>query len=154
VHERDAELHALLVAERQRLHAVGGPRLEAEPLDPAIGGRTCRGRLHAVQLREVHELVAHPHLRVQPALLRHVAEAGAGGGVDRGAVPAHRAAVGVEHAEHDPHGGRLAGPVRADEPAHPAGRPRERHIVERDEVAEAPRQSVQLEHRGAFYPTS
>ena len=48
---------------------------EPEPLEPALGRARAPRRVVAVQPREVDELVAHPHLRVQPALLRHVAEA-------------------------------------------------------------------------------
>jgi hypothetical protein len=39
VHQRGGELHALLVAERERLHAVTGPVGQAEPLDPVVGRR-------------------------------------------------------------------------------------------------------------------
>ena len=39
VHERRAELHALLVAERQRLHAVARAVGDPEPLEPAVGRR-------------------------------------------------------------------------------------------------------------------
>jgi hypothetical protein len=74
----------------------------------------------AVQAREVDDLVADAHLRVQAALLGHVAEAPAHRGVDRPALPAHLAAVGLEDAEHDPHRGRLARPVGADEAEEPA----------------------------------
>ena len=42
VHERGRELHALLVAERERLHAVAGALGEAEPLDPAVRRRPRR----------------------------------------------------------------------------------------------------------------
>ena len=39
VDERDAELDALLVAERERLDLVAGALGQAEPLDPGVGGR-------------------------------------------------------------------------------------------------------------------
>ena len=74
-HERRRQLHALLVAERQRLDAVSGAVGQPEPLDPRVGRAAGRGRVHAVQPREEDELVTHAHLRVQPALLRQVADA-------------------------------------------------------------------------------
>ena len=37
VHERGRELHALLVAERELLHAVARALGQPEPLDPAVG---------------------------------------------------------------------------------------------------------------------
>ena len=42
VHERDAELDPLLVAERERLDAVPGALAEPEPLEPVVGGRARR----------------------------------------------------------------------------------------------------------------
>jgi hypothetical protein len=146
VHERGGELDALLVAQRQRLHAVARPLGEAEPLDPAAGGGRGGARVRAVQAREVDELVAHAHLRVQPALLRHVAEARPRGGVHPLSAPAHLAAVGREHPEHDPHRRRLAGAVGPDEAEQLAGRDGERDPVERDDVAVAAGEVGQLEH--------
>jgi hypothetical protein len=99
-----------------------------------------------VQRGEVGQLVADAHLRIQPALLRHVAEAGARVEIDRPAAPAHLAAVGLEHAEDDPHRRRLAGAVRADEAEELARLDLEREPVERDDVAVAARQFDHLEH--------
>ena len=91
VHERGGELHALLVAERELLHPLAGALLQPEALDPAVGrGLGVRAR-DAVQPGEVDELVADAHLRVQAALLGHVAEPRAGrgvGGRGRGTAPA------------------------------------------------------------------
>jgi hypothetical protein len=82
----------------------------------------------------------------QPALLRHVAEARARRGVHRLPAPSDVAAVGREHAEHDPHRGRLTGAVGADEAVELAGRDGERDPVERDDVAVASREVRQLQH--------
>ena len=144
--ERGGELHALLVAERQLLDAVAArsvnpSRSIQRPAD--VGGRA---GLHPVQPRQVDELVAHAHLRVQAALLGHVAEPRAGLEVDRPALEQHLTAVGGEHAEHDPHGGRLAGPVRADEAEHLAALDGEGDPVEGDDVSVAAREVPQLEH--------
>jgi hypothetical protein len=125
VHERRGELHALLVAERELLDAIPGALAEPQALDPAIGRRPRRAGVEPVQPREVDELVAHAHLRVQPTLLRHVTEARPGLERHRPPVEAHLAAVGREHAEDDAHRSRLAGAVRADEAEHLTGLDRE-----------------------------
>ena len=114
-----AELDALLVAERQ-LPRPGrrpgrrgrGARASRRPPAPAAAAsRPCRRR-------EVDELVADPHLRVQPALLGHVAEPAAQSRGRRAALPAHLPASAAQHPEHDPHRRRLAGAVGADEAEH------------------------------------
>src|SRR4029453_2930800 len=64
------------------------------------------------------------------------------------AAPATPAGVGPQDAERDPHRRRLAGPVRADEPDHLAGRDAEGHVVQRDDLAEAPHQPDELERVG------
>ena len=73
-----------------------------------VGGR------EPVQPREVDQLLQHPHLRVQAALLRHVAEPAPGHGRRRG-CPRHRTspASGSSTPSDDPHRGGLAGAVRA-----------------------------------------
>ena len=111
-----------------------------------VGGLGRRGARQAVQRGEVGELVAHAHLRVEAALLRHVAEAGARLEVDRPAAPADLAAVGLEHAEDDPHRRRLAGAVRPHEAEELSRLDAEGEVVERDDVAVAARQVDHLEH--------
>jgi hypothetical protein len=69
-----------------------------------------------VELREVDELLADTHLRVQASLLGHVADPPPDVLVDRTTAPPNLAAVGRQQTDDDPHRGRLAGPVRADEP--------------------------------------
>ncbi len=121
MHERGGELHPLLVAEGERLHAVAEPVGDPEALRPGPRGPVGVGRARPVQAGEVGELVAHPHLRVQPALLGHVAEARAHLGVHGPALPAHLAAIGGEDPEHDAHRGGLALAVRAHEAEELAG---------------------------------
>ena len=53
-----------------------------------------------MQPREVRDLVEQAHLRVQAALLGHVAEAQPVGIADRVPVPRDRAAVGAQDAHH------------------------------------------------------
>ena len=146
VHERRAELHALLVAERQRLDAIAGTVGDPEPLEPARGGLGRRGPRQPVQRGEVGELVVHAHLRVEAALLRHVAEAGARLEIDGLPAPADLAAVGLEHPEDDPHRRGLAGPVRPHEAEELSGLDAEGQVVEGDDVAVPARQVDHFEH--------
>jgi len=101
-----------------------------------------------VQPRQVDELVVHLHLRVQPALLGHVAEPAPGLEVHRRAPPADLPGVGGEHAERDAHGGGLAGPVGADEPEQLPGADVEGHLGQRDNLAVALGDMVDLEQSG------
>src|SRR5215218_8555649 len=107
------------------------------------------GSREPVQAGEVLELVPDPHLGVEAALLGHVAEAAAGLGVDRSATPADLAPVGLQHPQHDPHGGGLAGTVGSHEPEHLAFPHGEREVVQRDDVTVAAAQPLQLEHLGS-----
>ena len=154
VHHRRGQLHALLVAERELLDAISGAVAQAEAIDPALGRGHRRGGPDAVQPGEVHELVAHAHLRVQPALLRHVAEPRTGFEVDRPAVEEHLAAIRREHAEHDPHRRGLSGAVWTDEPEHLPRLDTERDPVQRDDVAVPPGEVPQFQHYPSDYPTS
>ena len=88
VHERRRDLGALLVAERERLDGVVRALAEAESLEQLEGVAVRGGRAPAVQAGEVDRLLEHPHLRVEPALLGHVAEAAAVGTRQRLAVEA------------------------------------------------------------------
>ena len=137
VHERRGDLRALLVAERQRLDVVVQALAEPELLEQRGGARRGIRPLEAVQAREVDDVLDHLHRRVQPALLGHVAEAAAVGRGQRRAAEQHLAVVLAEHAEHDAHGGGLAGAVAADEAGEPAGRDREGDVIEHPPVAVA-----------------
>ena len=146
VHERRGQLHALLVAERERLDTIVRALGHAEHLDRLLGPTPRVGLGDPVQPRQVDELIEDPHLRIEAALLGHVAEATAYPSVDGLAAPAHRTGVGREHAEGDAHRGGLARPVRPDEPHDAPLGHGERDVVERDEVAERAAQTGQLEH--------
>jgi hypothetical protein len=149
VDERRAELRPLLVAERQRLRAAVGDVGEPEAVEPPRRRGARRFRAEPVQAGEVHELVGDPHLRVQPALLGHVAEPRAGRGVERPALPAHGVLVGLEHAEDDPHRRGLARAVGPDEAEQLTRTDVEAQPVERDRGAVATAQVVELEDGGA-----
>ena len=74
VDQRGDQLHALLVAVRQRVKAVARPPGEAEPLQPRVDGPAHVPARPPAQLAQVDELLPHPHAGIQAALLRHVAE--------------------------------------------------------------------------------
>ena len=92
---------------------------------------------HAVQRREEAELLADLHLRVEAALLGEVAPGAARQRGVLGAHPGDAAGIGAEDVEHDPHRGRLAGAVRAEQPEDPARLDREARLVEGDDVTES-----------------
>src|SRR3712207_8356086 len=66
-----------------------------------------RGGAEAVQPGEVGDLLADPHLRVEPALLRHVADAATDRLVERAAPPPHLAGVGAGQARSEEHTSEL-----------------------------------------------
>jgi hypothetical protein len=77
--QRGGELDALLVAQRQLLHRVPATGAEPETLDPLVGRPACGTGVQTVQPGEVGDLLADLHLRVEPALLRHVSDPAAAG---------------------------------------------------------------------------
>ena len=135
--ERGCQLDALLVAEAEGLQLVVTTLLQAEALQPAHGGCPRVRVGHAVELTEIAQLLGHAHLRVEAALLGHVADPASG--LERQRAPAERdlAGIGRQHAEHDPHGGGLAGAVPPDEPEQLPGADLEGQVLERDDIAVA-----------------
>jgi hypothetical protein len=89
---------------------------------------------HAVKLAEVCQLLGQSHLRIQAALLGHVADPPARREIERLAVPAHLALVGAEHPEHDPHRRGLARAVAADEAEQFAGMDVEAQVLYGDSL--------------------
>jgi hypothetical protein len=146
MHQRGGELHALLVAERQRLDARAGIADHLERREQLVRARARLRLRHAAQTREVYELLEHAHLRIQAAFLRHVSEPAPDRGVDGATPPPHLPRVCLEHAERDPHRRRLAGAVASDETHDAAFRNGERDAVERDDVSEAAVQVDELKH--------
>src|SRR5439155_12011291 len=89
------------------------------------------------------------HPAVEPALLGQVTPCAPGELVGGAATPRDRPRIRREDVEDDAHRRRLASAVRAEEAEDGAGLDRERDAVERDDVAEALAQGVDLEgHRG------
>ena len=143
-HGRD-ELDLLLVPLRELL----GPPIrvlgDAEAGQP--GERLALRALGclAVERPVVDELVEHVHPRVQAALLGQVAPRPARQLAGRPAVPADLAGVGTDDPETDPHRGRLARTVGAEEAEDLAPGDLEGETVEGDGRAEALRDVIDLE---------
>src|SRR5437667_1005579 len=72
-HGRD-ELHLLLHALRQLIDPAQAPLTETESLEPCLGLLACPPPVEAFHLAQKHEHVEHPHLPVQAALLREIAD--------------------------------------------------------------------------------
>jgi hypothetical protein len=119
---------------------------ESEPFEQLDGVATGGGRGPAVQTREVHGLLEQPHLRVETALLGHVAEAAAVGLGERSAAEADSAGIRREHAEDDAHRRGLACAVAADEAGEAAVAHREADAVEGEALAVAFGDVVEFEH--------
>ena len=135
--QRQGQLHPLLVAAGQALDGVVGPVREVEPLEPAVGDRAGLVGPQAGEPGVVHEVVAHPHALVHPALGRHVPDAAAHALVDRRAVPLHASAIEGDETDDRPHGRGLPGAVGSEEADDLAALHGEAHPVERHHVAEA-----------------
>jgi hypothetical protein len=148
VHQGGGDLGALLVAEGELLELLAGAFAQAEPLEEPGRAAFGVGAAQAVQPAEVDDLVVHGHRRVEAAFLGHVAEAVADRSGQRPAVEGHLTGVGGQHAEDDPHGGGLAGAVRADEPGQPAARHGERDVLQNRPVPEAAADGIDVQHGG------
>jgi hypothetical protein len=93
----------------------------------------------------VGELLGDAHLRIEAPLFGHVADAAPRRERQGNAGPANHARVGVQHAEHDPHRRRLAGPVAPDEAEHLSRADLEAQIIEGDDVTVSLGEPIDLE---------
>ena len=140
------QLHALLVAVRQRIETVTCPVGEAEPLEPGVDTPTRLLVRPSAQPAQVDQLVPHPHPRIQAPLLGHVPETRPLRCPDRRSAPPHRARVQLHQPEHRPHRRRLPGAIRAHEPGQPPRSGRERAPVERGHRTEPLARPFELQH--------
>ena len=152
VEKGECQLHSLLVAAGKALHGVGSAVGEAEPLEPGVGGAGRCGGGEAGKSGVVDKVVAHLHPLVHTALGGHVAEALAGDGVDRVALPADRPVVDGEQPHDGSHGGGLAGAIRAEEADDLAALNCEADPVERQQRAEPFGDLVDRKHPRRTYP--
>lgn len=137
VHQCGDQLYPLLVAEAQRVDGVVRPGVDAQTGGPCGDGvgRITSGQ--PVQLRQVGQLWADLHLRVEPAFLRHVTDAPAQGKVDRLATQMYVPGVGGQDAERNPHRRRLAGAIATHKAEELAGLNLKTHVLQGDGVAVA-----------------
>ena len=140
------DLHALLVAQRERLELVVQALAQSEPVEQVGGGAAGVGGGAPLESPQVDELIEYWLLGVEAALLGHVAERAAvrDGGLP--AVPQHTSGGGLQDAHDHAHGGGLPGAVTAHEAGHGSTWNHEFDVVHRDGVAEASGQSVDAEH--------
>jgi hypothetical protein len=139
-------LEALLVAVRENLHPLAGTVGKAEPFEPAICGRVRGGPAHLGQPAEVAELIPYPHLGVDAALLRKVAETEPFAMAHRTSAPTNMSGIRPDQPEHSPHRRRLAGTVRPQEAGDPPTLDAECAPVQRGDRPEPLGQTVELEH--------
>ena len=149
VHERRGELHPLLVAVRERVQPRLAALLEPQPRQPAVDAVGGGAAIQPRQSREVLELRPHPHVRIEAALLGHVAEAQTCLAVDRRAGPADLTRVGFDEAEDAAHRRRLARAVRAQQADDAPRAHRQAAAVERGDVAVALAQAGDLQPEAA-----
>ena len=119
VDEGVRETETLLHAAGQRLHVLVALVGEIDELEEVADHPTATGRGDAVAAREEVEVLPHLHVVVDPEHIRHEAE----DATDVVGVPGHRvpADLGLtarwpQQGREDAQRGRLASPVRADEP--------------------------------------
>src|SRR4029079_15546230 len=86
------------------------------------------------------------HPRIQAALLRHVAEPQPRLSIDRAALPADLASVGLDETEDAAHRRGLARAIRPEEADDPAGSGGEGRPVERHDRSVAFGEVIDLEH--------
>jgi hypothetical protein len=89
-----------------------------------------------------HHVLQHAQAGEQPEPLQGAGDAEPGQPVrpvpaERPAAPAHLARARADEPAHDVEQGRLARPVRPDHARDPARRRRQRHLLQRDQPAEA-----------------
>ncbi len=139
-------LHLLLVALAQLFQPAAPAVGDAENLEPVADLPVGLPPLHAEEPREEQQLVAHPHLLVEAAFLREVAEAAPRLLVDGGPAPPDGAPVRTDDVQHQAHSGRLTGPVGAQETEDLSFGDAEGQVVDGDRLSEGLADSLELEH--------
>jgi len=125
------KLHLLLHTLGERFHLLIAPFGEVEAVEPVehLSGGICLA--HALQTCQIHNLVAHLHLLVQPTLFGQIANVRHIVGGDGAAVEHHRAAIGGGDHVDDANEGGLACAIRAKQTVDAAFGHSQVHMVER-----------------------
>jgi hypothetical protein len=110
------------------------------PLDSSLSLRLRQaqglGPRHALQRREEHELLLHHHPWIEPAFLRHVADAVAGGLIGGPAEDLDRARVGAQDVHDHAERRGLPRAVGAQQSEDAAAGDREGEVAHRDVAGE------------------
>ena len=138
------ELQALALAQRQLAGQGIGDARELEALECSLDARLHLRGFDAIELRVQREVGPHRQLLIEREALRHVADLQPRCDVlrlDRSAEQLGLAFAGGQQAGQHLHGRGLAGAVRAEEAEDLAALDAEARMIDRDEIAEPPRQS-------------
>src|SRR3954469_463912 len=149
VDQRLREAGAVLVSLGERVDRLVQHRLQEAELDHAVHRLLARGAGEAPQLGDELEERSHRHVRVRGGVLRQVADQALrlDGRLDHVVGADGDLAGGGRHEAGDhPHGGGLAGAVRAEEAEHLAALDGERDAVDRPLGAKSFHQVVDLDH--------
>src|SRR6266566_1805542 len=143
------ELHLLLHPLRQLVDPAQAPGGEAESLEPFRRPLACPPPVDALHLPEEHEHVEHPHLTVQAALLREVADPLRVSSPAAGlAEYPQGAAVRLQDVHDHPDRRGLPGAVRPEQAVdHTAGNG-QRKFIDGDMTGEALADPVEDQNRG------
>src|SRR6266513_2527239 len=147
-HGRD-ELHLLLHPFRKLVDAAQPPLGQAESLEPFIGPLPRAPPVDAFHLAKKHEHVEHPHLALQAALLRQVADPlRVGSPAARLPEYAHGAAVGLQDVHDHADRRRFPGAVRPEQAVDHATGHGKRELINGDVTGEALADPVEDQDRG------
>ena len=147
----------LLLAARQRAGGLGPAFFQGgEPREQRLEVAGDRGMV-AAQIGAGSQVFGHRHLRKHQPVLRHQGDAAADDAIGRladqlVAVEAHRAAPRPQDAGDGVHQRRLAGAVGPEQAGDAAGIDRQRHALQRLDLAVGGDDVVHLEHRHVAVP--
>ena len=150
VQHRDGELKALLDAERQAVRARVDEGFQVVALEQLLEPPGDLFRRQMIELGVQLEVLSDRQLAVEREGLRHVADVAPGLHVVRAhglAEQLARSAGRRQEADQHFHRRRLAAAVRAEEAEDLAARDSETDVIDGDEIAEPPRQTLRLDRR-------
>jgi hypothetical protein len=136
-----------------RAPPLARPRGRQAPADQAMSGRPLvprRATRRAAPRTTRASRLGQPQLRIEAALLGHVADPLACLRIDRPTVPRNAPDIGREQPGDDPFRGRLTGAVATAEREQASGRNREADPVDRDNVPEGPTTTQRASRRSGL----
>src|SRR5882762_4697402 len=149
VQHRRNELHLLLHPLRQLVDAAQSPLGQAEPLEPCLGPLARPPPVDAFHLAQEDEHVEHPHLAIQAALLREIADPlRVGAPTARLPEYPHRTAVGLQNVHDHADGRRLSGAIRPEQAVDHATGDGKRQLINSGVTGEALADPVEGQDQG------